>query len=221
MENEKILQNSDISSLDDFSDVEGMSPTSNTLKRKRPLYTPSPQPSLVVPTKRLGSILGEEKIETREQSRLGSPEIYGDEVPAEHTPDYQRNDEELGGIGDSTASPRKKFKGRQNGKKTEIVSVQDSADLATEIGIIMAPHPTIETSYKNIVGVEDPTDGAEIETSVKSEEGRKLNDASLYMLQQQLIPRLCTNACLLVVKKKTALDALGAIEQCFANLKEK
>ena len=24
-----------------------------------------------------------------------------------------------------------------------------------------------------------------------------------------------------VVKKKTALDALGAIEQCFANLKEK
>ena len=186
MENEKIPQTSDISSLDDFSDVEAISPTSNTLKRKRPLYTPSPQPSLVIPTKRLESILGEEKLETREQSRLGSPEIYGDEVPAEDVQDYQRNDDELSGIGASTASPRKKFKGNQNGKKIEVVSVQDAADLATEIGNIMAPHPTIETSYKNSVGVEDPADGAEIETSVKSEEGRKFNDAPLYMVQQYL-----------------------------------
>ena len=186
MENEKILQTSDISSLDDFSDVEGMSPTSNTLKRKRPLYTPSPQPSLVAPTKRLGPIPGEEKIETREQSRLGSPEIYGDAVPVEDTQGYRRNDQELSGIGDLTASPRKKFKGKQNGKKTEVVSVQDAADLATEIGIIMAPHPTIETSYKSSVGAEDPADGAEIETSVKSEEGRKFNDALLHMIQHHL-----------------------------------
>ena len=161
-----------------------MSPTSNTLKRKRPLYTPSPQPSLVVPTKRLGPILGVEKTETREQSRLGSPEIYGDAVPVEDTQDYRRNDEELSGIGDLTVSPRKKLKGKQNGKKTEVVSVQDAADLATEIGIIMAPHPTIETSYKISVGAEDPADGAEIETSVKSEEGRKFNDALLYMIRQ-------------------------------------
>ena len=180
IENEKMLQTSDISSLDDFSDVEGMSPTRNTLKRKRPLYTPSPQPSLVVPTKILGSILGEEKIETREQSRLGTPDHYGDEVLAEGPQAHQRNDEEMGGIGASTASPRKKFKGKQNGRKTEVVSVQDASDLATEIGIIMAPHPTIETSYKNSVGVEDPADGAEIETSAKSEEGRKFNDAPLY-----------------------------------------
>ncbi|KAL8796942.1 MAG: hypothetical protein Q9195_000713 [Heterodermia aff. obscurata] len=171
IENEKMLQTSDISSLDDFSDVE------------------------VVPTKRLGSILVEEKIETREQSRLGSPDTYGDEVPAEDTQEYQRNDEEMSGNGASKVLSRKKFKGKQNGKKTEVDSVQDAADLATEIGIIMAPLPTIETSYKNGVGVEDPADGAEIETSVKSEEG--------------------------LVKKKTALDALGAIEQCFANLKEK
>ena len=163
-----------------------MSPTSNTLKRKRPLYTPSPQPSLVVPTKRLGSILGEEKVETREQSRLGSPDIYGDEVLAEGTQRYQRNDDELSGIGASAASPRKKFKGKQNGKNTEVASVQDAADLATEIGIIMAPHPTIETSYKTSVGAEDPADGAEIETSVKSEEGRKFSDAPLYMVQQYL-----------------------------------
>ena len=180
MENEKILQTSDISSLDDFSDVEPMSPTSNNLKRKRPLYTPSPQPSLAIPAKRLGSILAEEQLETREQSRLGSSEIYGDEMLAGDTQDLQRNDNEPSGIRASTVSPRKKFKGKQNGKKTEVVSEQDAADLATEIGIIMAPHPTIETSYKSSVGVDDPADGPEIETSVKSEEGRKFNEAPLH-----------------------------------------
>lgn len=175
IEVEQVLQTSDISSLEDSSDDARMSPTSTARKRKRPLYTPSPQPSLDIPTKTLGYVVSEKAIETKDQDRLSSAEIDRDEVqPVQHqgTP---VDDQDLSEAAASKLSPHKKLKGKRKADNFGDDLVDDAARLATEVNAILEPQPTIEVAYNNgeDVSMEDPADGAEVETNMKNAEGRK------------------------------------------------
>ena len=195
MEDEKIPPTSDISSLGDSSDDSGMSPTSK--KRKRPLYSPSPQPVLNMPTRAFGYVVNEDELEQRDQIRGSSSEIDGDDVQVEQERESRLGYEVPGVTATEKASPQKKLKGKRKAKKTTSPPIVDDGKLTADIGVMMGAQRTTETTYNNggEVAVEGIADVLENETTVKSEEA--------------------------VVKKKTALNALGAIEQCFASLKEK
>lgn len=195
MEDEKMPPTSDISSLEDSSDDSRTSPTSR--KRKRPLYSPSPQPVMNMTTRPFGYMVNENELDQRDQIRGSSSELDGVDVHTEQPRESRPDHEGLCESATEKASPQKKLKGKRKSKKIASPPLGDDAKFAGDMGAIMESQQIIETVYNNIgaATAEGLADGVENETNVKSEEA--------------------------VVKKKTALHALGAIEQCFASLKEK
>ena len=168
-------QTSDISSLEDFSDEAHMSPINNARKRKRPLDTPSPQPMLhVIPAmsdyQANGRIIEEQG---RALSRNFKP--GGDELAVEQHRSSSLDIDDLSETAASKTSPHKRLKSKRKGRKSDNDTMNIPATLTTEITAIMETKPSVEaenTSHEDF-GIDDPMGGAEIETSAKTEEGRK------------------------------------------------
>lgn len=221
MEIERLPQTSDISSLSNTSDDLGLTPTESSRKRKRMMYTPRPQPSVEDPRVDSGYTITHQENGTRGQYQSSSPEVSSDGLRFAQEQGSPRN-EDLSENGASARVPRKKVKGKRKGKRLDTTPPDRPSEMGADIGVTTELVRSVEPVYSNgeDATTENPAGGAGIETNIKSEEGREYSGFPLCLLEYLLNVRVCANSGI-VGKKKTALDALGAIEQCFASLKEK
>ena len=208
---DQLLQTSDISSLEDLSEGEAnnLSRTSSPRKRKR--SSSGDESDSVQGTLNI-ELVGKSPSNTSLSPRV-SPSaerhISEEVLPAEHANDSERSR--------SRQAPTKKQNtqmGKRKGKKVVVedesntVPAVDRRENSDEVG------GSGEALYSNgeDAEAEDAAD-ADLDNASKSAEGRK------YLLV--VLPRQILLSVFLVLKKKSALDSLTALEKCFATLRDK
>lgn len=167
-------QTSDISSPGDSSDDARLSPTDTSRKRKRMVYTSSPQASVEVAMKDSVYVISQEDLGIREQYPSSSPGAGSDGVQAEQNQGSPQQDEDLSGDAAAADVPRKKSKGKRKVKQADNTLLDPSTALPTDTGVPIDSLGT-EAVYGNgeDVAMKDHTEAAAIETNVKCDDGSK------------------------------------------------
>ena len=211
------LQTSDISSLEDSSENSSTSYARNSRKRKRSAHTMSAQRSReqseMIPDP-LASPSGSTKGEALDTGVVDENMEDADAVTLSELDDEQNLHGEI-----SVDSGQEQSNDERKVNKVKSHHEQSPERPGLEIGIIVESAETVGGVDSNGEEgeMEEVVDGAEVDMGVRNEESRKWtgNSRSNSMRWSlHLTPHL-------VAKKKTAMDTLGAIETCFASLKEK
>lgn len=210
---DSLLQTSDISSLEDFSEDSAVSPSR---KRKRLAPSHSGRASLEIGAQAAGTSLS--RTATPRPERLETPLADDEDEEAEGSCESPTNDLDVTqALPSSVQKPLPR--GKRKAKKANINGRQASERPVSSIGIVVE---TVELHDSNgeDAEMEGVTDGVELDVTVKTEENgmcrSRRTGSSIQKNVVCCLADLCTAA-----KKKTAMDALGTIEKCFANLKEK
>lgn len=186
------LQTSDISSLEDSSEN---SSTSYSRKRKRPARIMSAQRSReqseMIPDP-LASPSGSTKRAALDTVVADENMEDADGATLSELDDEQNLQGEI-----SVDSGQEQSNDERKMKKVKSIDEQSPERPGLEIGIVVEPAETVGDVDSNGEDgeMEEVVDGAEVDMGVRNEES--------------------------LAKKKTAMDTLGAIETCFASLKEK
>lgn len=237
----RIDQTSEISSLEDSGeDMERLASQSNMTPRKR--KRGSPRSDSRSEDEKTGTVLTG-KIQspsshallhsdlTDKDSTLRAFYADNDMISGIGKGDYTEIGVETASLQDLSPSKSKSKKGKRKGKKTK-----DEDPDHTNITIAYADSQVEHfdrmehlDSNGEDAEMEDMGDGAEADVIARTEEGRECipTHDDHFRIGSVLVPcwsgwydLLLTNS-FVVMKKKSAMDSLGAIEKCFATLRDK
>ena len=172
LEADGLPQTSDISSLDDSSDDERLSPTNTCRKRKRAEYTPSPQPSVQEPIQPLAYAVEQRNHGTRVQSQQSSPEFGDNDAMAEHFLGSPQSKEDTSGDATSVTIPFDGLRSKRTRTKIENITTDKMITLEAGVNVDDEPEIAADAIYSNgeDATMDDVANTGDLEANAKIEE---------------------------------------------------
>ena len=229
----RLEQTSEISSLEDSSEeIEGSAPSFNSSSRKRKRKSPQSnsltedERAEMVSMKKTQSPLSQGHLHSNVADKGPKAEKLLAEDDLNSGTDkrkYTEFEAEVASSQNPSPSKSKSKKGKRKAKKTKDEDV-DHSNLAISYTDNQVEHfDNIEQVDSNgeDVEMEDIGDGPEADMAARTEEGREC--FPIYESRSPtwfLVGQKSTNV-FVVVKKRSAMESLSAIEKCFATLRDK
>lgn len=235
--NGKIDALSEISSLADSGEENGKllsSSSPKSKKRKRPSseggsqsgIEPRNKPTLRFP-------------ELNKEDHLHYPTVLGqndnsnqfvageDQMPSDVGATSPADDNEALNVSQFLSVRQQNKKGKRKGKKVRDDNPAVLGSMVPSVGIQSDPNGIIEGEYSNgeDAEMEEAGDDGELDINARNEEGCEQFPESLKFECNAFASDSCQNIyptkLVIVLKKRSAMDSLSAIEKCFATLRDK